>query len=99
MSCPWWKPAHDTKEGVSLRQRLRCLVYGAQPDVPTPDDAQLIEIGIRRFDRANDYLVRVAHGSGDADRRLVKTEMRTLERHILLVLKRRAQEQERHGAR
>jgi len=91
--CPWWARAPDAKDGVSLAQRLRCLIYGASNRDPSSGEVEILDREIKRYDRAYDCLKGVAHLRSGADRRLVETEMRTLERLIFTVLKRRAQEQ------
>lgn len=89
--CRRWAPAPDTKDGVSLAQRLRLLLYGASGG-PTSDEVAVVEAEIERFDRAYAYLKQVAHGSGGATKQLVEVQMRTLERLMLILLNRRRQE-------
>ena len=92
-TCSWWVPAPDAENDVSRAQRLRLLIYGGNEGAPASDDVEVLDAEIDRFDRAFKVLTKMAHGSSIATKHLVETEMRTLESLILILLKRRRQEQ------
>jgi len=84
----WWTKADNTKDGVSLKQRLRLLAYGPTADASQPE-LDLMVAEIKEFERSYKLLSKTAHGSKEAET-AIEASMKAAEQLILLILRRRA---------
>lgn len=76
----WWSKAPSTKDGVSLRQRLRLLAYG-----PT---AEANETELALIEHSYELLNKTAHGSKQPEN-AIEASMKSAEQLLLLILRRR----------
>jgi len=92
MACDWWEPAQPTeaKNGVSVAQRLRLLMYGPTYEPDDVEELRLIDEEIARQKRQRTLLDQVAHGSTSSSSKAVEMALRGIESLVLLILRRRA---------
>ena len=83
----WWTLAEDTKDGVSLKQRLRLLAYGPTADA-TQEELNFMATKVAEFEESYTLLNKTVHGSKQAER-AVEEWMKSIEQLILLILRRR----------
>lgn len=84
----WWTEVEGTKDGVSVRQRLRLLAYGPTGEA-SEAELDLMEQQLEKFERSYKLLNKAAHGSKQAAA-AIEASMKSAEQLILLVLKRHA---------
>jgi hypothetical protein len=95
--CPWWTHSPDARDGVTPKQRIRCLVFGDAPGTQNDDEAQLIDTEIDQYDRECKLLMDTAHGSSRAKHVAVEAAMRKVEQLMLFMLRRRSSSRDRQG--
>jgi len=81
----WWVPVKDTKDGVSLRQRLQFLLYGPGKIADTTM-LDSVEHEISIIYQSDELLKKVAHGS-QKDINLVESTMKLIESIMLKIIK------------
>lgn len=87
---PWWEYDKKTKDGVSLKHRIRYLIYGNSTNYK-PNNISFIEDQVKRFEEDYKLLSKVAHGKKSSDI-AVESSMKSIEQLILLILQRRKSE-------
>jgi len=87
----WWKPAPDTREGVSTRQRIQLLLYGSSALPQNPVELSLIVSEVSKFTDDNTFLNSIAHGGSSSTASAVEFAMKSIDNLILLILRTRTQ--------
>jgi hypothetical protein len=89
--CDWWlaREQGTAQEEVSLRDRLRLLMYGPTLAPPDGQELHLLEAEIAEHVDRRELLINVAHGSTKASSTAVETAMKGIESLMLLILRRR----------
>ena len=85
----WWEEALNTKEGVSLRQRIRYLLFGPKENIVNDSEIRVIEINVNNCFNDDRFLKEIAHGSKKATQELVESKLLSMESTILQILKTR----------
>jgi hypothetical protein len=87
----WWKPAPNTRDGVSPRQRIQLLLYGPSTLPQNPIELSLIESEVSKFTDDNTFLNSIAHGGSSNSTSAVEFAMKSIDNLILLILRTRTQ--------
>lgn len=82
----WWKYANDTEDGVSLRQRIRFLLYGPYNVQGTDADVEIVEQTVAKYLDEDRFLKKVAHGSKKGTAELIESTMHSIESALLSIL-------------
>lgn len=82
----WWTETAGSKDGVSLTQRLRYLLYGKK-ETQDPDTVAFIESQVSKFKEDSNLLQAAAHGSKKSEA-AVEASMKSVEQLVLLILRR-----------
>lgn len=88
----WYKHEPDTNDGVSLKQRIRMLIYGTTKLDVDEEELKIIESQIIQFKDDYKYLSSSAHGSSKAEANSIEASMKSMEYLLLLILQRRQAE-------
>jgi len=83
----WWTWAESTEDGVSRKQRLRLLAYGATAEV-SENELDFMTAKIEEFEESYDFLNKTAHGSKQTEV-AIEGWMKSIEHLLLLILRRR----------
>jgi hypothetical protein len=85
------KPAPNTRDGVSTRQRIQLLLYDPSALPQNPSELSLIESEVSKFTDDNTFLNAVAHGGSSNSTSAVEYSMKSIDNLLLLILRTRTQ--------
>ncbi|MCK4357944.1 MAG: hypothetical protein KAW92_04250 [Candidatus Cloacimonetes bacterium] len=83
----WWKPTPDKKSGVSLKQRIRFLLFGPKNEIENADELENIENKVNKCFKEDSYLKSLAHGSKKGTVELIESIMHSMESTMLQIFK------------
>ena len=83
----WWEKVPKTKDGVSLRQRIRYLLFGPKEKIVNDAEIKVIETNVNNCFNVDRFLKEIAHGSEKATQALVESKLKSMEGTILHILK------------
>jgi len=84
MKAKWWKFDEVSKGGVSLRQRLRYLIFGPFVDSQDQKILETINSEVNKAFEADDKLIKIAHGSSSNE---VEDAVYIIERVLLNIFR------------
>lgn len=85
----WWECEENTRDGVSLRQRLRFLLFGPYNIDGSDSDLEIIEETVSKYFDEDKFLKKVAHGSKEGTDDLIESIMYSIESALLNIIKMR----------
>jgi hypothetical protein len=83
----WWKEDRQAKDGVSLRQRIRILLFGPKETIVNDNEIKVIEMNVNVCFHDDKFLKNIAHGSKKGNIDVVASKMRAMEGALLHILK------------
>lgn len=85
----WWEPVEDTKDGVSLRQRFRYLIYGPKDTVKDETELNIICTNVDKCFKDDQLLKKIAHGGTKRSIEAVESVIKEIEGIMLQIIKSR----------